>query len=76
MENGGGALLDKGKVASPVSRDEEAEEERGRLSLSTTPVVAPLGIPFWEASLGGASEETWLISLVAMAVVDCKTQRC
>ncbi|CAN7015379.1 unnamed protein product [Brassica rapa subsp. trilocularis] len=54
MENGGGALLDKGKVAAPVSRDEEAREERGRLTLSTTPVVAPLGIPFWEASVGGA----------------------
>ncbi|KAJ4899095.1 Uncharacterized protein Rs2_13046 [Raphanus sativus] len=65
MENGGpcryadergGALLDKGKVAAPVSRDEEArEEERGRLgTLSTSPVVAPLGIPFWAASVGGA----------------------
>ncbi|KAF8097546.1 hypothetical protein N665_0286s0055 [Sinapis alba] len=59
MENGepcryaderGGVLLDKGKVAAPVSRD----EERGRLTLSTSSVVAPLGIPFWEASLGGA----------------------
>ncbi|WZY86141.1 hypothetical protein YC2023_032525 [Brassica napus] len=54
MENGGGALLDKVKVAAPVIRDEEAREERGRLTLSTTPVVAPLGIPFWEASVGGA----------------------
>ena len=54
MENGGGALLDKVKVAAPVIRDEEAREERGRLTLSTTPVVAPLGIPFWEASVGVA----------------------
>ncbi|KAG2243835.1 hypothetical protein Bca52824_094327 [Brassica carinata] len=47
----GAELLDRGKVAAPVSRDEEAQEKRGRLTLSTSPVVAPLGI---QASLGGA----------------------
>ncbi|KAL0739281.1 hypothetical protein Bca4012_015491 [Brassica carinata] len=47
----GAELLDRCKVAAPVSRDEEAQEKRGRLTLSRSPVVAPLGI---QASLGGA----------------------
>ncbi|VVB10846.1 unnamed protein product [Arabis nemorensis] len=47
-------IPDKGTVAAPVSRDDEAQEERGRLILSTNPVIAPLGIPFCSASVGGA----------------------
>ncbi|CAA7015242.1 unnamed protein product [Microthlaspi erraticum] len=36
-----------GQVAASVSREDEAQEERGgRLNLSTSPVLAPLGIPF------------------------------
>ncbi|KAL1210440.1 hypothetical protein V5N11_006770 [Cardamine amara subsp. amara] len=61
-ERGGASLCpaekmrvpDKGQVAAQVSRDDEAQEERGRLILSTRPVVAPLGIPFCSASVGGA----------------------
>ncbi|ESQ54043.1 hypothetical protein EUTSA_v10025427mg [Eutrema salsugineum] len=45
---------DKGKVAAQVSRDDEAQEERGRLVISKSPVVAPLGIPFCSASVGRA----------------------
>ncbi|CAH8274712.1 unnamed protein product [Arabidopsis lyrata] len=43
----------KGQVAAPLSRDDEAQEERGSLILSMPPVVAPLGIPFCSASVGG-----------------------
>lgn len=47
-------IAEKGQVAAPVSRDDEAQEEQGRLILSTSPVIAPLGIPFCSASVGGA----------------------
>ncbi|CAN7132873.1 unnamed protein product [Brassica rapa subsp. narinosa] len=43
----------KGQVAAPVSVDDEAQGERGRLVLTKGPVTAPLGIPFCAASVGG-----------------------
>ncbi|CAN8326781.1 unnamed protein product [Cochlearia groenlandica] len=47
-------LPDKGQVAAPVSRADEAQEERGRMILFTSHVTAPLGVPFCSASVGGA----------------------
>ncbi|KAJ4913639.1 Uncharacterized protein Rs2_08260 [Raphanus sativus] len=41
------SIPDKGKVTAQVSRDDDkAQEEQGRLVLSKSPVMAPLGIPF------------------------------
>ncbi|KAF8110848.1 hypothetical protein N665_0078s0042 [Sinapis alba] len=40
------SISDKGKVTAQCSRDDKAQEERGRLVLSKSPVMAPLGIPF------------------------------
>ncbi|KAF3550856.1 hypothetical protein DY000_02010178 [Brassica cretica] len=46
-------IPDKGQAAAPVSVDDEAQGERGRLVVSKGPVTAPLGIPFCAASVGG-----------------------
>ncbi|KAG2243821.1 hypothetical protein Bca4012_022658 [Brassica carinata] len=40
------SLPDKGKVTAQCSRDGRAQEEQGRLVLTKSPVMAPLGIPF------------------------------
>ncbi|XP_010447555.1 PREDICTED: uncharacterized protein LOC104730146 [Camelina sativa] len=45
---------DKGQVAATCSRDDKAQEDQGRLNLSMCPVIAPLGIPFCSASVGGS----------------------
>ncbi|KAF8074328.1 hypothetical protein N665_1113s0009 [Sinapis alba] len=47
-------IPDKGQAADPVSIDDEAQGERGRLVLSKGPVTAPLGVSFCAASVGGS----------------------
>ncbi|XP_010432863.1 PREDICTED: uncharacterized protein LOC104717049 [Camelina sativa] len=47
-------VADKGQVVAPFSRDDKAQEDQGRLLLSMCPVIAPLGIPFCSASVGGS----------------------
>ncbi|XP_010438039.1 PREDICTED: uncharacterized protein LOC104721695 [Camelina sativa] len=47
-------VADKGQVAATFSRDDKAQEDQGRLNLSMCPVIAPLGIPFCSASIGGS----------------------
>ncbi|CAH2077367.1 unnamed protein product [Thlaspi arvense] len=59
-------MPDKGKVAAPVSRDDEAR----RLVLSTSPVIAPLGIPFGAASSVGGARRTGPLSTRA-ALISC-----
>ncbi|XP_010472462.1 PREDICTED: uncharacterized protein LOC104752092 [Camelina sativa] len=48
-------IPNKEKVATASSmRDDENKEEQARLSLSLSPLIAPLGIPFCSASVGGS----------------------
>uniref|UniRef100_A0A1J3CJM9 Transcriptional adapter 1 n=1 Tax=Noccaea caerulescens TaxID=107243 RepID=A0A1J3CJM9_NOCCA len=60
-----GRYADKGQVAASVSREDEAHEERGgRLILSKSPVIAPLGIPF-------CSRRTVPVSTTAADFISC-----
>ncbi|VVB08893.1 unnamed protein product [Arabis nemorensis] len=47
-------IPNKDHVATAAMRDDENQEEQARLNLSTSPLIAPLGIPFCSASVGGS----------------------
>ncbi|CAD5329633.1 unnamed protein product [Arabidopsis thaliana] len=57
------AVSGKDQVAAPISRDDEAQVR----ILSTPPVMAPLGIPFCSASVGG-DRRTVPVSTSAAAI--------
>ncbi|EOA27189.1 hypothetical protein CARUB_v10023300mg [Capsella rubella] len=47
-------MPNKEKVATASMRDDGNQEEQARLNLSMSPLIAPLGIPFCSASVGGS----------------------
>ncbi|EOA18912.1 hypothetical protein CARUB_v10007542mg [Capsella rubella] len=64
-------VLDKGQVAAPFSRDDEPQEEQGRLLPSMCPVIAPLGIPFCSASVGGSRRTVPNSTSADVNVISC-----
>ncbi|ESQ46439.1 hypothetical protein EUTSA_v10000177mg [Eutrema salsugineum] len=63
-------LPNQDQVATAATRDDENQEEQARLELTTSPLVAPLGIPFCSASVGG-SRRTVPVS-TSSDVVSCQ----